>query len=173
MKTTIASLLALAAASVAVAQGTLEFTVSMDGTRALPPNATFWKGYGTFTLGSASVFQGDLFIEAANGQGSVTIYSSPSPDALGTAVFTLGAGPIHNPIPPLDPGGQDFSADRTLTPAERSDLLAGNWWALYSVPGSPESQLRGQIVVPEPSTGALLATGAVAVWSYGRRKRTG
>jgi hypothetical protein len=167
MKTTIVSLLVLAAASVAVAQGTLEFTVRLDGNHAVPPNATSLGGEGTFSLSPASVFQGDVFILNPFRGGDLTIYSSTSVAALGTAIFTLESYIVFPP----DPGGINFRTDRTLTTAERADLFAGNWWAVYTFSGEMP---RGQIeLVPEPSTWALLAAGGVVVWWYGRRKRTG
>ncbi|HXG47443.1 MAG TPA: CHRD domain-containing protein [Methylomirabilota bacterium] len=167
MKTTIISLLLLGAVSMAAAQGILEFSVTLDGNHAVPPNATSLGGEGTFSLSPAFLFQGDVFIVNPLRGGNLTIYSSTAVDALGTAVFTLEPLPI---IPP-DPTGEAFRANRTLTATERGDLLAGNWWAVYTTPSLPGEMIRGQIVlVPEPSTWALLAAGGVVVGWYGRRK---
>lgn len=67
-----------------------------------------------------------------------------------------------------------FFANRTLSANERTDLLGGNWWAVYSVAGSPESQLRGQIqVVPEPSAWALMLLGGGLLASLKRKKSKG
>ncbi|MBM3884092.1 MAG: PEP-CTERM sorting domain-containing protein [Verrucomicrobia bacterium] len=156
------------------AQGTLEFTVTLDGNHSLPANASVWKGTGTFTFSSALLFQGDVFVQADSGQGGVSIYSSPASDALGAVVFTLSPGPFEAPGPSGEPGGRVFFANRTLSANERTDLLGGNWWAVYSVAGSPESQLRGQIqVVPEPSAWALMVLGGGLLASLKRRKKRG
>jgi hypothetical protein len=156
------------------AQGTLEFTVTLDGNHAVPPNASPWQGTGTFTFSPALLFQGDVFVQADSGQGEVSIYSSPASDALGTVVFTLSPGPFEAPGPSGEPGGRVFFANRTVSANERTDLLGGNWWAVYSVAGSPESQLRGQIqVVPEPSAWALMVLGGGLLASLKRKKRKG
>lgn len=167
MKTTIISLLVLGAVSMAAAQGTLEFSVTLDGNHAVPPNATRFGGEGAFSLSPTSVFQGNVFIGNELRGGDLTIYSSPSVDALGTAVFALEPYIVFPP----DPTGIDFRANRSLTATERADLLAGNWWAVYTFSGE---MARGQItLVPEPSIWALLAAGGVVVWWYQRRKRLG
>mgnify|MGYP005865416123 CR=1 FL=1 len=157
----------LTSCSHTAAQGTLAFQVRLDGEHAVPPNVTSLGGEGTFTLSPASLFHGDVAVVNPLRGGDLTIYSSTSVDTLGTAVFSLE--PFIDDPP--DPSGLSFLANRTLTASERSDLLAGNWWAVYTTPSFPGEMIRGQIqVVPEPSTGALIGAGVFLVWWHGRRK---
>src|SRR6266545_6169753 len=161
-KTLLAVLLLLIGCARTAAQDTLEFTVSLDGTEALPPNASFLTGEGSFTLNPGSLFQGGLFVERDSGQGNVTFYTSSSATALGTPVFSMTPGEWVPPIEPIDHGGRDFFAGRTLSETERADLLAGHWWAVYITPSFPDGEIRGQVVAAPVITAQPASTNVIA-----------
>src|SRR6266545_1463268 len=161
-KTLLAVLLLLIGCARTAAQDTLEFTVSLDGTEALPPNASFLTGEGSFTLNPGSLFQGGLFVERDSGQGNVTFYTSRSATALGTPVFSMTPGEWVPPIEPIDHGGRDFFAGRTLSETECADLLAGHWWAVYITPSFPDGEIRGQVVAAPVITTQPASTNVIA-----------
>ena len=147
------------------AQGTLEFHTFLHGANALPPNTAGYDGSGMFTLDANDFFTGQVYVQIGFA-GMVRIYNSSQPDSLGTPVFDFVAGGVVAPDGFGDPGGRQYTVSRTLDAAERSDLLAGNWWAVYVQNDFPDGASRG-LVVPEPSTWTMLFAGNV-IWALFR-----
>lgn len=159
----------------ALAQGTF-FAANLNGQNEVPPNNSTMYGVGDFDLSGGTTFNyGIGFSVAASLVTDVTINGPANLGSTAPILFDLGAAsPILNPPGPIFSGVS--GTINNLTTAQRDDLLAGLWYVnVFTSSGNfPGGEIRGQItLVPEPSTWALLATGGVVVWCYGRQKRTG
>lgn len=176
MKTKIfASIFPLLCSVSIVAQGTIEFRTNLDSLHAIPPTSSIWTGVGLFSLDLDGAFSGSMGVNFIVGQdpilGAVAIYTSSSPNLLGTPVyeFTFGGIVVGDPIQGI-PDGQQFHFSRTLNASERNDLLSGDWWVNVAAPGL--TTVRGQILqVPEPTTVALFCSVAGILWLQLHKRR--
>lgn len=162
----------------AQAQGTLQFTVALNGANEVPPNDSLFYASGSLSLdgnslsyevGAVFTNMNDIFYPTSGG-----IYGPAGPGQNGTPIFDLGN--YHAVInPPLGTyGGYSYYGGFTLTPQQISGLEAGLWYVNFASSTYPLGEIRGQIQpVPEPSIWTLLGTGGLLFWRYGRRKRTG
>lgn len=183
MKTTTTSALLLACLTTglasAQAQGTLQFTVALNGANEVPPNNSPYSVSGSlslagdvlsFQIGTAFTNINDIFYPTDAG-----IYGPAVPGQNGPLIFDLNGyyHPVINP-PPGTYGGYSYDGGLSLTPQQIGDLEAGLWYVNFASLANPSGEIRGQItVVPEPSTWALLGTGGLLFWHYGRRKQKG
>ena len=175
MKRILALTVILGGLSGALAQGTFNFTADLNGQNEIPPNDSPAYGTGIFELsGGALNYSIGFSIGLIT---NVTINGPSTANSTAPVLFNLGpASVIINPPLPPTIITEVSGTINNLTSTQIDDLLAGLWYVnVYTSSGNfPEGEIRGQIVpVPEPSTWALLASGGVVVWWYGRQKRKG
>lgn len=172
LKKTLALLLMTTAFCSAQAQGTLQFSLLLDGLHQVPPNNSDGLGRAYITLAdnafgitlditppltSLGFLPTGAFVHGPAGLG-----------ATGPVIFNLGAyterPPFISEYPEAtDPGGYEYAFSyASLTTAQISDLMAGLWYVNVTSSAFPDGEIRGQIQpVPEPSTLALLGLGAL------------
>ncbi len=171
MKKIFFTFLTLAGLIAAQAQGTFQFTVSLNGANEVPPNNSTATGSGTLSLSGTTLsynFGGLWTFPVTTG----SINGPASPGSTAPVLFDLGAPSFAVPNPP-DPGGYTFvGAINNLTTPQINDLLAGLWYANVYSTTYPGGEIRGQIMpVPEPSTFALFGLGAGALLLVAKRAR--
>jgi hypothetical protein len=143
------------------AQGTIQFGALLDGAHAVPPNGSSMLVGGLFSL-EGMRFQGSVFLDDPYpfDATSIELFRSTVSSELGESLATFfpsgridaegGAG-----------SGTRFSVDLALSPTQIEDLFAGRFYVNIDTFAFPNGEIRGQIVVPEPSTIALLALGGL------------
>lgn len=175
MKTILALAFIIGGLSGASAQGTFQFASDLNGQSEVPPNNSSWYGSGSFDLSGTTFNYAIGFTAPAGEITDVTINGPASPGSTAPMLFDLGAASIIiNPPVPIISGVS--GTVNNLTSGQIDDLLAALWYVnVFTSSGDfPDGEIRGQIVpVPEPSTWALLASGGVVVWWYGRQTRKG
>lgn len=145
-------------------QGTLQFTVSLNGANVVPATASPATGTGSFTF-DAFGFSGYVFLPPPIAPTGAAIHGPSLAGANANLLFQL-EGPLFVPPDSMgDPGGNSFRVlNRTLSQAELNDLVAGLWYVNVLSASFPNGEIRGQIVlVPEPSALALLGLGLAAL----------
>jgi hypothetical protein len=173
----------LACALWAQAQGTLQFHATLTGSQVVPPNSDPTIGRGDFWL-TDGVLNFLLDIPAVTfSTMSGAIHGPALPGSLAPVIFdlggpvvipgsTLGEPPAYRFFSPFD--GTFGAGPFTLTSEQINQLNAGLWYVEITSFTMPEGQLRGQILlVPEPSTWALLVLGGGLLVYVRRKKRTG
>jgi len=173
MKKIFFTFLTVAGIVAAQAQGTLQFTVSLNGANQVPPNDSTATGSGTLSLSGTTLsynFGGLWTFPVTTG----SINGPVSPGSTAPVLFDLGAPSFAVPNPP-DPGGYTFvGAINNLTTPQINDLLAGLWYANVYSTTYPGGEIRGQITaVPEPSAFALLGVGAALLVFVRRARKSG
>lgn len=173
MKKSILALAIVIAAQSAFAQGTLTFQTSLDGARAVPPNASGWTAQGMFTLNPSGLFSGNVGVTNFHIVNSVALFHATSSTEMGSRLFDFTPGLIEMPDPVSGhPRGQLYHISRSLTTSELRDLQSGLWWVSVLTPEFPSGEIRGQITtIPEPATYALAALGTAALWLVGRHRK--
>jgi|SRR5665213_3019792 len=148
------------------AQGTMQFTVNLNGANEVPPNSSPGSGFGTFTLSGTDLsydFSGTLSFQGGSEPTDGTINGPVNAGSAAPLLFDLGAPLIGVPNPP-SPGSYGFQGTiNSLTGTQISDLENGLWYVNVFTSSStyPGGEIRGQITpVPEPSALALLGLGA-------------
>lgn len=133
----------------------LQFDAYLDGLQETPPVATPGSGTGT------------LMLDDTNGNWTMT---GTFQDLIGTSnnahihgPATVGVGPA-GVIAPLtfDFGvtSGNYSGAGTFTAPQMADLIAGLYYVNIHTSFRPGGEIRGQLLlVPEPSTAALLGLG--------------
>ena len=159
----------------AFAQGTFQFIATLNGQNEVPSNNSMLTGSGTFTLtGNSLDFL--IIIQPAFYPISAGIYGPAARGVNGPFIFDLGTPNIVAPYPgpPPDPGHVGYSGSFTLTPQQLSDLENGLWYVNVLTSAYPDGEIRGQIVlVPEPSTWALMVVASGLIGYLNGKKRTG
>jgi len=174
------SILLLACALWAQAQGTLEFHATLTGSQVVPPNSDPTIGTGDFWLtGNVLNFYVDVPAITFNTSGG-TINGPALAGVNAPVIFDLRGFAFHPGSSQGDPAGYSsrspasgpFGAGPfTLTSEQIGQLQGGLWYVEITSFTMPEGQLRGQIFpVPEPSAVALLSLGfGLLSWRYRRR----
>ncbi|HEY5232587.1 MAG TPA: CHRD domain-containing protein [Verrucomicrobiae bacterium] len=166
MKKLLTLILLIGGLAGAWAQGTLQFTVNVNGSNEVPPNGSPGFGSGGLTLNGTDLsylFSGSDLFEGNALPTDATINGPADASSNAPLIFDLGA-PTISPIQP--PPGSGYSWQGTvnnLTGTEISDLENGLWYVnVFTSSGDyPNGEIRGQITpVPEPSALALLGLGA-------------
>jgi hypothetical protein len=160
----------LQACLVTFAQGTILFESHLG-----PPTGPLYGPgaellFGTFTLDSSLLFSGKVYVVDFTEEGtSVALFRASGPSDPGTLILNFTPGRITTPFPP-DPGEREFLINQPLTSLQVTDLLSGNWYVEISGITDPTASILGQttareqiVMVPEPSSIALLALGGLAL----------
>lgn len=158
----LAGVVALAAAASLPAGAQTIFTATIDGAQA--GTGSPGTGSGTFTL-SADETSLSYSITFSGLQGTETV------SHIHLAPPGVSGGVVH-PLPLGSPKVGVWStsdATFTLTPALVDELKAGNLYVNIHSTVVGSGEIRGQIV-PEPSSMAVLASGAAGLLALRRRK---
>jgi hypothetical protein len=169
--------LALCAAFALAASGasatSFNWSASIDGLQETPPNASPATGSATGTFDDVTnllTWSGSFSGLTANT--SDAHFHGPSPlggAAAGVQVPMTAAG--GGDVFPLGVTSGSFNGTATLTAAQETmfldELLYIN---IHSVGTFAAGEIRGQVLVPEPSTLALLALGFAGLAWTGRRR---
>jgi hypothetical protein len=152
-------------------QGTLRFTVNLDGASEVPSVSSSFTGFGWWTL-TGTQLDGAVGVSFApfvpTGGG---IYGPALPGRNAPLLFAFGPPVEVQPFPPIEPGGIGFIGSFTLTQSQISELVGGRYYVNIMSAGHPNGEIRGQInLVPEPATLGLLSVGLGAL-AFGLRRR--
>lgn len=176
MKTILTPILLCASLAAASAQGTLQFTASLNGANEVPPNASLATGTAYLTLNDTTL---NVFVDLPYLPGSFVPVGAfiHGPAALGATapmLFDLGTPFSRPPFPPTDPSGDEFVRNGiALSSFQITELMNGLWYINVASSAFPDGELRGQIqAVPEPSTATLLSFGGAAALMFLRRHGT-
>jgi len=171
MKKIISILVLTFGVAFAHAQGTFDFSVSLDGSSEVPPTGSTRTGFGSLTLNGSDLDYTINFSATVDTPTDVTINGPANPGSTAPLLFDLGAPSFISPNPPQYPWFVTGTINN-LTGGEIDDLKGGLWYVnLFSSSSTyPDGEIRGQIMpVPEPSTFALLGTSAVALLFWRRK----
>lgn len=144
---------------------------SLDGYQARPPNLVPAFGQATAsidTVSGAFAISGTSRTASPIAGAALRGPNNPPADLLGPTILQLSWSPI-----PSEFGDNGmFSGTGTFTPAEISELLAGNDFVAVETRNNfgPAAALGGQLIVPEPSLFAIFVC-FVGVALIGRRTR--
>lgn len=164
------------------AQGTMQFTITLNGANEVPSNNSPGTGSGMFTLNGT-----DLNYDFGGAVGGIiwsdqptdaTINGPANTDSTAPVLFDLGAPDFSYPFPPVPDGSYNYYFQGTininnLTGTQIADLENDLWYVnVYTSSGNyPGGEIRGQIAsVPEPSALALLGLGIGTIGLCYRRK---
>ncbi|MDE3068462.1 MAG: CHRD domain-containing protein [Verrucomicrobiota bacterium] len=161
------------------AQGTLQFTVNLNGANEVPPNSSSATGWGTLTLEGTSLNY-DIGVSYLQGgsipsDGTINAWVNLGNGNHGSFLIDLGAPTFFPPPPNPTSGYYPFGwvgGITNVTTGEITDLEAGLWHVnVFSSSGAyPNGGIRGQILpVPEPSTFALFGLSALTALRWSRR----
>ncbi|MGF6240719.1 CHRD domain-containing protein [Paraburkholderia phenazinium] len=128
--------LSLAAPALAVAD-TLNLKANLLASTEVPPKASDGHGDLTATYDtSTKVLQWKVTYADLTGPASMAHFHGPAPAGKNA--------PVVIPIP-MDKLPSPIEGQATLTPAQESDLLAGNWYFNVHTAKNPGGEIRGQV----------------------------
>ena len=159
----------LAALLFATSAGATSYTLSasLDGAQETPPVVT--GGTGTMTGTYDDVTNILLWSGTFGSLNSGTTnahFHGPAAVGVGPAGVQVGMTASTGDVFPLAVTSGAYSGSATITDLQEADLLNGLWYVNIHTTTSAGGEIRGQVyavVVPEPSTAALLALGLVAL----------
>lgn len=133
------------------------YVVTLDGLQETPPNASPAFGFGTADIDNvlSTVTLNVSFTGLLGSQTAAHIHTG----APGVP------GPVSIPLPVGSPIVGVFG----LTPTQLSDMLAGNTYINIHSTVFPGGEIRGQIVVPEPTTVTLVLAGIAGLFVLKRK----
>jgi hypothetical protein len=156
--------------SLATARADQSFTIVMDGLQEVPPNASPGTGFGTAFFDSTAL---TISLSVSfSGLVSPTTVSHIHTGAVGFA------GPVvvdtTSIMTPGATSGTVSGGPLAISATHVANLLAGDTYLNIHTTAFPGGEIRGQlIVVPEPSTTALVGLGIVGLgWKLRRKRRT-
>ena len=151
------------AAGTASAQTT--FQTFLTGLGEVPPNASPATGFGTVVLNAAQtqITVNESWSGLTAAASASHIHTGPA-GATGPVTFTFSGVPsaTSGAIPQ-----QVFS----ITAAQVTTLFAGGMYMNVHTSAFPNGEIRGQLLVPEPGSLALLGAGSLALALLARSKR--
>ena len=152
-------------------RGATEFGIHLDGAHAIPPNNSDLKVDGLFSY-NGSHLHGDVIVDDpfSSQVTSLDLFSSPSPFVPGLQIGSFHERAHVDGSPP-DPSYSLFTIDLDLTATQINDLFSSKLWLNLGTFAFPDGEVRGQLVVPEPSSYALFAIGVLLTVAI-RRKRS-
>ncbi len=149
---------------------TLTFGVELDGFQEVPPNSSPGVGDAELTLDTSS---GYVNIVANGGSyqdllGNSSAVSINGPAGYGTNAAVLIVLTLASP----GTTSGTFSGNGTLSGANMAAMIATDTYINLRSNVYPSGEIRGQIVlIPEPSSMALVALGSLGGFSVLRRRR--
>jgi len=151
----------------------IQFTVDLDAANSLAsgeanPGAT-GSGTGTITLDTAThTVTYDITWGGTQGTELFTHFhgASAAPGTSPARYFLNTGSPKQGSVVLTDPVGTGSSY---TVAQQEADLIAGLWYVNIHTSQSPSGEIRGQILVPEPSVLLLLAAGAAFAAPMRRR----
>ena len=159
---------------IVVAQIPVQFTASLSGTNAVPPNGISASGAGTFSL-TNNFLDYRVFVNAV--ALTAEIHGPAGTGANAPFIFGLGRPQVVFPNPP-EPGGALFTGRLALFQAQVAELLAGLYYVSLPTPDFPSGVLRGQILpvdsdgdgvpdfqdaCPDTASGAVVNAGGCSI----------
>ena len=166
MKKTLLSLVIGIAFAAGTASAQTTFQAFLSGLGEVPPNASPATGFGTVVLNAVQtqITVNESWSGLVGGSASAShIHTGPA-GATGPVTFTFSSVPsaTSGAIPQ-----QVFS----ITAAQVTQLLLGNMYMNVHNAGFPGGEIRGQLLVPEPGSLAVLGAGSLALALLARSKR--
>lgn len=145
----------------------ISLQASIDGLQETPPVATPATGSASITFDTVSkLLSWTITYQDLVGTMTNAHFHGPAAPGVGPAAVVLGI--------PLSPGGAtsgSFVGSATLTSGQETQLLAELWYINIHSTFKTGGEIRGQVVVvPEPATLALFASGIAGLAFAGRRR---
>lgn len=151
----------------AAAQATIiNFTANMDCAQAA-------AGAGTCAAGGSGTGTANITLDDSNGLLSWNIvYAGLSaPETAmhfhGPALPNMDAGVVVN----VGVGGSPVIGSTNISGAQANELFNGLWYLNLHSSAFPSGEIRGQVLLPEPTTFALFGAALVAAGFLGRPNR--
>jgi len=125
---------------------TVKFAANLKGAEEVPSNQTTGSGSvtATFDTGTSTLTWSGTFT-GLTGPATAAHFHGPAPAGKNAGVVVWisekPAAPGTKPPPFTSP----FKGSATLTAAQVSDLMAGNWYVNVHTQANPGGEIRGQL----------------------------
>jgi hypothetical protein len=155
-----------AASSLVLAQAQIQYNLTLSSREEVPVNNSTAIGVGTLTLNLNNTLSYNISYSGLTGDWTAShIHAGALPGANASVLFPFNNTPTTTRSGVLSGTTPAFSA------SQLSDLLSGRDYVNIHSTVFPGGEIRAQIqAVPEPSTLALLALGAVVLVRQARRR---
>ena len=167
MKSIIAIFGVAMALSVGTASAQWTFQAALYGTNEVGPNASPATGFGTVLLNAAQtqITVNESWSGLTGPATASHIHGPAGPGVIANVVFPFSGVPSAT-------SGSIPQQTFTITAAQVSTLFAGQYYMNVHTGNFPGGEIRGQLIlVPEPSTAALLGLGVGGFVLQAYRKR--